>query len=340
MPGKTGHHDIIVIGASAGGLRPLQQILAALPADLPAAVFVVVHVGATSHLAEILDQCGPLPVHAAEGGAAVVPGHVYVAVPGCHLMMHDHHVLLRRGPRENLARPAVDPLFRSAACTFRSRVIGVVLSGRLNDGTAGLLAVKRCGGLAVVQQPADAAFTSMPASALRHVAIDRVASAGELGGVLALLVRELAPPPPPIPFEIRLETAIAAQELSSMRADDMLGKPSTFACPECHGVLWEIEDGGLLRFRCHVGHAYTAESVQASQAVHAETLLWNLLRNHRERAALTRRLADREEARANHVFARELRQRAHGYAEDGEIIRRLLDSRIPEAAEATTEQET
>jgi two-component system, chemotaxis family, protein-glutamate methylesterase/glutaminase len=207
---RTQYHDIVVIGASAGGLQPLQRLLADLPADLPAAVFIVLHIGATSHLAEVLDRIATVPVLRAKSGQPIEPGRIYVAVPGVHLLLHDQHILLRRGPRENLVRPAIDPLFRSAACTFGGRVIGVVLSGALNDGTAGLRAIKQCGGLAVVQQPNDAAVPDMPLSALAYAEIDHVAPVSRLGGLLARLVRQPAGETPTIPLEIRLEAAIAA----------------------------------------------------------------------------------------------------------------------------------
>jgi len=319
-------HDIIVIGASAGGLEPLNQVLAALPADLPATIFVVLHLGSRSQLAQILQHSSKLPVHAAVSGAIIEPGHVHVAIPGCHLMLHDRHILLRRGPRENLARPAIDPLFRSAACSFGARVVGVVLSGMLNDGTAGLRAIKRCGGVTVVQDPSNATYSDMPDDALRHIAVDHTAKAHEIGALLAHLAHEPAGQTPDIPFDLRLEAAIAAQELASMEANQRLGTPSEFSCPECHGVLWQIDDGGLLRYRCHVGHAYTAEAVHADQSTRTEELLWNLLRNHQERAALADRMAEQERSLHHEDAAAMLHHRARGYEEDAEIIRRLLQS--------------
>jgi two-component system, chemotaxis family, protein-glutamate methylesterase/glutaminase len=325
-PTPVPQRDIIAIGASAGGLGPLQQVLATLPSDLPAAIFVVLHIGSNSPLVEILRQHSNLPVHRAVNGAAIEPGHVHIAIPDCHLLLHDRHILLRRGPRENLSRPAIDPLFRSAACTFGSRAIGVVLSGALDDGTAGLRAIRRCGGVAVVQQPSDAAFPEMPTAALRRTAVDHVAAARAIGPLLARLIRENAGETPEIPFDIRLETAIAAQELGSMEANQQLGQPSPFSCPECRGVLWEIDDGGVLRYRCHVGHAFTAEAVQSDQSRCTEELLWTLLRNHRERAALADRMAEKQHSLQHDDLADMLRHRARGYQEDAEIIRRLLQN--------------
>src|SRR5918992_1352569 len=169
MERRSLFHDIIVIGASAGGVEPLKRLIGGLRADLPASVFIVLHIGASSHLADILDRSGPLLVTQAKSGEPIKPSRAYVAAPGAHLLLHDSHLMLRRGPRENFARPAIDPLFRSAAATFGARVIGVVLSGGLNDGTAGLRAIKRCGGLAVIQDPDEAAVPEMPESARRHV---------------------------------------------------------------------------------------------------------------------------------------------------------------------------
>lgn len=318
---KPPAHRLIVVGTSAGGLQALQSLLRDLPADLPAAVLIVQHIGGSSFLPEILARSGALPVKPARAGAEVESGEVYVAVPGTHLLVHDRHLLLRRGPRENLARPAIDPLFRSAACSYGARVIGVILSGVLNDGTAGLRAIKRCGGIAVVQDPADAPFPDMPESALRHVEVDYTVPVAEMGALLARLATEPAGTTPEIPMEIRLETAIAAQELSSMTSEDELGKQARFTCPECHGALWEITDGSILRYRCHVGHAYTGETMLAAQADHIEKMLWDLMRSHRERAELARRMADRE--RSNQL-AVHLKRRAQEYEEDAQIVHKLI----------------
>lgn len=322
---RASGHDIIVIGASAGGLQALQRLLADLPANLPAAVFVVLHMGASSHLAEILGRSGMLPVSPARNGQPIERGRVYVAVPGVHLLLHDEHVLLRRGPRENLARPAIDPLFRSAACAFGGRVIGVVLSGALNDGTAGLRAIKQCGGIAVVQDPADATVPDMPRSAQRHVDIDHMLPVGALGDLLARLAYEPAGETPEIPDRIKLETAIATQELAGMAANDQLGSPSRFTCPECHGTLWEINDGSLLRYRCHVGHALTGQFMLAAQAKETEEMLWSLMRAHQERAELARRMADQERSLNRSKLADQMTQRAKEYDEDAEVLRGLLN---------------
>jgi two-component system chemotaxis response regulator CheB len=220
---------------------------------------------------------------------------------------------------------AADRLFRSAAATFGSRVIGVVLSGALNDGTAGVRAIKQCGGVVVAQHPTDAAYPSMPLNVMRRAEVDHVVPADEMGQLLARLSCEPAGITPPIPSEIRLEPAIAAEEVAGMAAEDKLGALSRFTCPECHGALWKIDDGNLLRYRCHVGHAFTAEAMLAMQAERAEELLWSLMRAHQERATLARRMAEQERAQKNgNNLAQQLQTKAQGYDEDAAVIRSLL----------------
>lgn len=315
---------MVVIGASAGGLEVLKRLLAELPRDLPASLFIVVHIGEISILARVLSRASALPVTEARAGERPVHGRVYVAVPGKHLLLHEDHILLRRGPRENLARPAIDPLFRSAAATYGSRVIGLVLSGSLSDGTAGLRAIGRCGGLALVQDPRDALVSSMPESAIRHAEVDEVLPSSEIAGRLSVLVRQPAPPAPEVPLEVRLEAAIAAQELADMKIDDRLGSPSRFTCPECNGSLWEVADGPLLRYRCHVGHAYTDDTVLASQTEEIDRLLGTLLRSHQERAALAQRMSDNERLQGRQDLADRLSRRAVDYDHDAQLMKRLL----------------
>ncbi|TPJ76337.1 chemotaxis protein CheB [Mesorhizobium sp. B2-6-2] len=325
--GLSNRHNIIVIGASAGGIEPLKQIVANLPADLPAAIFVVLHIGQVSCLPEILDRAGTLETRPATNGEEFRTGCIYVAPPGFHLLLHDDHMMLRRGPRENLARPAIDPLFRSAALSYGASVIGVLLSGALSDGTAGLRAVKSVGGLAVVQHPKDALVPAMIESALRYVEVDHCLPAAELGPLLAKLAVEPAgesfPPPP----AVRLEAAIAAQEHSTMQEADRLGELSVFTCPECHGPLWEIEDGDMLRYRCHTGHAFTTDAVMEMQAVEAEEILWSLLRSHQQRATFATRMAERERAKRRSELAAEMGRRAKEYEADAAVIERILESR-------------
>lgn len=334
----THHHDIVVIGASAGGLEPLKQLLAELPPTLQAAILIVMHLSSSSLLAQVLGRRAVLPVEQAASGTPIKRGRVYVAAPGRHLLVHDGHLLVRRGPRENLARPAIDPLFRSAAASFGARVIGIILSGALNDGTAGLLAVKRCGGLAIVQDPQEAAVPDMPKHALRRVDVDHCVPMDRMPALLTRLVAEPAGESPEIPLGVRLEAAIAAQELTGMESEDLLGRGSPFSCPECHGALWEIDDGELLRYRCHVGHAFTGEAMLAAQAREVERTLSILLRSHQERAELARRMAAKENAEQRLELAAQFEARAQEYRESADLIEQLLAKHFSASAPDNVEE--
>jgi two-component system, chemotaxis family, protein-glutamate methylesterase/glutaminase len=327
-------HDILVVGGSAGALEPLQRMIAMFPADFPAAIFIVIHIGGhLSYLDKVLLKNAKLPVVLARNGQPIRHGCVSVAPPDRHLLLHDRHLMLRRGPQENRTRPAIDPLFRSAACTFGGRVIGVILSGGLNDGTAGLGAVKECGGLTVVQDPNDAEVGEMPRSALRAVAADHVVPASDLGRLLVNLVALPAAQTPPIPFGIRLEAAMAVQEKNRMVDMDRLGTRSRFTCPECQTTLWEIAASDLLRYRCQVGHAFTIDAMVAAQAAEMEGILWRLLQSAEESDELISRLAERAREQQNEPIARQWETRARRYKQDADLVREMLEERnIEEAA--------
>jgi two-component system chemotaxis response regulator CheB len=321
---------VVVIGASAGGVDALKRLASALPHGFPAPVLIVLHVGEVSYMPEILSRAGPLPARRPESGERILAGSIYVAPPGRHMLVHDDHILLRRGPRENLARPAIDPLFRSVACSFGARAIGVVLTGSLSDGSSGLHAIKRCGGVTIVQDPSDALVPDMPRNALDHVDVDHCVPLAELADLLARLVAEPAREPIAIPEEICLEAAIAAQEHVNMDSTDKLGRLSPFTCPECQGPLWEIEEGRLLRYRCHAGHALTAEAMLSAQGTEAENMIERLLRVHQQRAAMARRIADRDLAEGRHESARWMKEKAREYEGDAEIIGQLLVDHMAE----------
>jgi two-component system chemotaxis response regulator CheB len=225
-------------------------------------------------------------------------GNIYVAPPDCHLIVDRHHLRLVRGPRENHHRPAIDPTFRSAALAYGPRVIGVVLSGSLDDGTGGLMVIRAHGGEAIVQDPASAAFPSMPENALKMVPDAHVATLNEMPDLIAKLVSQ----PLHVTQPALVTDALAARDvrmaeldMAAVESDIRLGTPSAFGCPECGGVLWEINQDGLLRFRCRVGHAYTAQHLRAEQRQVIETALWAALRALEESAALYRRLATRSD---------------------------------------------
>lgn len=258
--------DIIVVGASAGGVEALSEIVAGLSADFPASVFVVLHSSAESPsvLAGILDRAGPLPARYAEDRERIEPGRVYVAPADQHLVIEPTRVRLTRGPKENRFRPAVDPLFRSAAQVYGPRVVGVVLTGGLDDGTSGLLAVKKLGGTAVVQDPRGAFVSSMPRSALEHVEVDYCLPLREIAPRLVRLVNSQADEGEgvrEVPEKLEIEVKIAKEDKATEAGVLRLGDPSLYACPDCHGVLLRVDDAALQRFRCHTGHAYTLEAL-------------------------------------------------------------------------------
>jgi two-component system chemotaxis response regulator CheB len=318
------NRDIVVIGGSAGALAALKLAVPALPPDLPAAVFVLIHIGAASHsvLPDLLSRAGSLPAQTARAGAAIAPGCIYVAPPDRHLLLDRGRIALRRGPRENLARPAIDPLFRSAAAEFGSRVIGVLLSGMLYDGASGLRAIKRCGGIAVVQ--ADAAYPEMPRHAIQATEVDYRVGAAELGALLVDLVGEPAGRSPEVPRDVLFEVRMAAGELAGIEAEERLGRLSPLTCPECGGSLWEIEDGPLLRHRCHVGHAYDGTMLLAEQAERIDRALWSALRAHEERAALLHRHAEHARAREAAREAKRWDELASEHDQHVQSIRELL----------------
>ncbi|MEG9526981.1 MAG: chemotaxis protein CheB [Hyphomicrobiales bacterium] len=325
------NRDIIVIGGSSGATLPLKTILGTLPKDLPAAVFVVVHIPARSLglLATVTAAAAHMPVHPAADGMAIAPGNIYLGVPDYHLILADGRIRLGRGPRENMARPSIDPLFRSAAVSYGPRVIGVLLSGLLNDGTAGLDAIKRCGGLALVQDPTDAIADEMPRSALSALEVDLTLSATRIGDVLADLVRDPAGPPRPVPPELRLEVDIAAGARVDSDVIGRLGSPAALSCPQCGGVLSTMKDGKPLRFRCQVGHGYTAELVAKEQENSVDEAMRVALRIIEERAELVRRMAADGREAGRRALAEMYDERAAEYRAYAETIRKAVLQTLP-----------
>jgi two-component system chemotaxis response regulator CheB len=282
MPAK----DIIVIGASAGGVTALQRLCAALPADLPASIFVAQHLSpsARSVLPQLLDRSGPLRALSPVDGDTIEPGRIYVGAPDHHMLLREGRILMRRGPLENRTRPAANALFRSAAVHYGARVIGVVLTGLLDDGTDGLIAIKAAGGLSIIQDPEDAEWPSMPRNALKRDHVDHAAALGDIAPLLARLAREEAGTSLRVPEEYLVEDRIAAQEFAVMEADIVTpGRPSHLSCPDCGGVLNQIEAESEIRFRCQVGHAFSALGLADAQSDELERALGVAARTHRDR---------------------------------------------------------
>lgn len=292
--------DTVVLGASAGGIEALLRVLPAFAQQSEASIFVVQHLPADgqSVLHEVLARALPLPVRFAVDGEAILPRHVYVAPPDRHLLIVDDRVRLIHGARENRARPAIDPLFRSAAVTRRGRVAAALLSGLLDDGVAGLMAVKRCGGLVYAQAPDDAAEPEMPRRAVEALGdmIDGVLPAEKLG---TLLAAQLGTPAPPaeVPEDLRLELRMLLGEVNGL---DVLSQspPSAMTCPECGGPLWALSDGRLHRYRCHTGHVYGSSSLLSAQERQIELALWAAIKGMEERSQMLSNLARDDKLRA------------------------------------------
>lgn len=286
---------VVVIGASAGGVEALTRLVSKLPADLHAAVFVVLHIPShtASQLDTILDRVTTMPVRTAQDGDPIEAGRIYVAEADRHLMIDGDGVRVTFGPREGRLRPSIDVLFRSAAATAGPRVIGVVLSGTLDDGTSGLWSIKDRGGQALVQDPATALFPGMPASAIQHVDVDAVLSLDALADAISDRARAMPDGPVlvDVPERLQVETLIA-REGNGLQAGVMqLGQVSANTCPECQGVLVQIEEGPITRFRCHTGHAYSMQSLLAAVDRTIQDKLWSAVRVVEERVLLLQQMS-------------------------------------------------
>lgn len=304
------HHDIVAIGASAGGVEVLLELVGDLPADLAAAVFVVVHqpMGHVSTLPELLSSRGPLPASHPVHGEAIEPGKIYVAPPDNHLQLRTGLLEVVRGPKDNGHRPAADVLFRTAAATYGSRVIGVILSGYQDCGTAGMMSIKARGGLAVVQDPATATAPDMPRHVVERVVVDHIVHPLELPGLITRLV---ATPAGPVGEPDRYIRQLEGAEL---------GQRAEVVCPVCTGVLTEAQPGVFQHFRCHVGHAFTLESLVREQSEEMERALWAAVRALEESAALARRVSLHESGELRQRFA----EKANTHAQQANYLRQML----------------
>jgi two-component system, chemotaxis family, protein-glutamate methylesterase/glutaminase len=325
MPAPA-QRNLIVIGGSTGAVKPLLELAARLPRRFPACILVVQHIGThTSMLPELLNQRGPLPAMFPTSGRLLEPGVIFVAPPDHHLLVTDGAVRLSREAKENYTRPAIDPLFRSAAIAKGPHVIGLLLSGLLDDGTAGLQAIKACGGLAVVQDPSDAEEPEMPASARHYVAVDAVLPVAEMADALTMMVSQPAGAAPTVPAELRDEHALSTGEVDDpMTTLDHIGRPSRISCPECSGVLWEIRNTQPPRYRCHTGHAYTIAALQHAQAVRTEQSLWGALRALQERERLLRSVAAAHRRRQAHGDAERVEAEANHLSVHAQQLQRLV----------------
>lgn len=321
----------VAIGASAGGIDALLRLAAAMPADFPATVLVTQHIGSyKSVLPQLLRQSGPNRAKHAADGDPPLPGTIYVAPPDHHMLVERERIRLLRGPKENHCRPAIDPMFRSVALAFRSQAIGVVLTGGLDDGTAGLKAIKQCGGTAIVQDPATALDPSMPRSALENVDVDFTLELHQMVPAILRIVGAGAPRAAPAapPESIGRELTILHGR-RTMENLSLIGKPSGLTCPDCGGGLWEINDDRPLRWRCHTGHAFSSQSLEAAQTETAEAALWSGVRALQEREALLRRVAVVAQAQRDEEQARAMRAQADRVGAQADRLVKIIEERAP-----------
>lgn len=304
------NHDVVAIGASAGGVEVLLGMASELPADLPASIFIVLHTSPDhpSALPDLLTKRGRLPASHPLDGEKIVPGHIYVAPPDNHLLLRQGSMDVARGPRENGQRPAADALFRSASTAYGPRVVGVVLSGYQDCGTAGMMSIKARGGVSVVQAPDTAKASEMPASVIERVPVDHVVRPAELPGLLTCLVNLPAP------------NEVAPDELVAQLEGSKPGAPAELVCPACQGVLTEAAPGEFHHFRCHAGHAFSLESLVREQSEEMERALWAAVRSLEEGAALSRRLM----SSATNELRRRFAEKAKTQMEQAGLIRDIL----------------
>jgi two-component system, chemotaxis family, protein-glutamate methylesterase/glutaminase len=324
-------HDIVVIGSSAGGVKALGSIVSNLPSDIDAAIFIVQHLApnSPSFLPQIFQDVGSLPaIHPADN-EQIVRGRIYVAPPDFHLLIKKGYVRVVRGPQENRFRPAIDALFRSAARTYGPRVLAVVLTGYLDDGTVGLQAVKKRGGVAIVQDPGEAEYPAMPRSALRYVQVDHCAPLAQIPALLMELVNQevIEQQAGAISKAMEFESDIAEQEMNTkefLENVEQIGSRTTYGCPECGGSIWQIGTEDPLRFRCHIGHSFTAGPFLAEQTEYLENTLWSAVRVLEEKVTLSRQIAQRMTDSGRLSAAAKYQEHADDLDKEVSIIRKLI----------------
>ena len=329
------HRRIIVVGGSAGSIPALGRLVAGLPANTAAAILLVVHQPsqAESRLPDVLRRAGSLEARHADDGETLREGVIYVARPDFHLLLApENRIRLVKGPKENRTRPAIDPLFRSAAAHYGDRVIGTLLSGVRDDGVSGLWTIKDQGGLAVVQDPQDAEWPDMPRNAIENLPrIDYVAPASKLGPLLGRLSAEPVAAKPTAPVSAELSEEVAMTALETGPAREHPGRPSVYACPDCHGTLFEIRQGSLVRYRCRTGHAYSLAALEEEQLVQVDGSLWNAMRAMEEYASLVEQLAERSQAEGDQPVASDRLSRAEQAREQATVLRQMIETGFGEA---------
>lgn len=284
---------MVVIGASAGGLDALAEMVENLQEGLDMAYCIVLHLsrkGIGDFVVHRLNQVTNMHCSLATHGAPIVVDNIYVARPNQHLLVKDNHFILGGGPEENRFRPSIDVLFRSAAVAYSSHAIGIILSGMLDDGTSGMWAIKRSGGTCVVQDPNEAEYPDMPLSVINNMEVDHVATLEEIGPLLTKVIKGKRGRKTAVPKDVIIESGIAERTAVSIEDVEKLGDASVFACPDCGGNLWTVKDDAVKRYRCHIGHAYSERDLVIKQAETASTTLWVAVRMMEERKHLLKKM--------------------------------------------------
>ena len=337
------NHHVITIGTSAGGIQALKTLIKQLPKNFSASIHIVQHLSneAPSNLAAVLKSVSQLPIKFANDNEVIKPGCIYLAPPDFHLIVEQGRMKVIRGPRENRMRPAIDPLFRTVAVAYRSYATGVTLTGMLDDGTAGLQAIKACGGMAIVQDPDDAAYSSMPRSAIANVEVDRIVPLKEIANILIARIKQTPPIVKEVPEDLLLEAPIARDAITEPKTMRQIGEPVAHSCPSCGGPLWQIaknnpsylknnrdhsrnDQSSLLRYRCHVGHAFTSRTLIEEQNEATERALWIALRTLEERGRLLKNMSDRYAERGADSLAEVHQERSTEALEHSVLIRNLI----------------
>ena len=320
------NHHVIAIGTSAGGITALKTLISQLPHNLNASIHIVQHLSgeAASNLPALLNKVSKLRVAFAQDREAIEVGRIYLAPPDFHLMLESDRVRVIKGPRENRMRPAIDPLFRSAAVNYRSYATGIILTGMLDDGTAGLQAIKACGGITIAQKPEDAEYSSMPESAIANVEVDYIVPLQNIAEILRKRVRQTPAIITEVPADLLLEMPISENAITSPQTMAKIGQPVAHSCPSCGGPLWQIDNDKTLRYRCHVGHAFTGLSLVEEQNETTEKALWVALRTLEERSRLLKSMSDRYAQKGSNSLAEIHIERANEAAEHAVLIRNLI----------------
>jgi len=324
--------NVIVIGASAGGMQAIAKVLVGLDRDIDATVLIVLHLSDRSNSANIaqsFQRHTELQCEEAREGVLLQRGHLYVAVPGHHLMVNNGRIRITPGAYENKHRPSIDVLFRSAAVHYGHRVIGIILTGMLEDGTSGMVAIKKCGGLCIVQDPAEAKFSDMPTSVLNKVEVDHKVGLDDMPQLILGLLRESLPPQKPIPETSRTESRLAEKMASSINELKQIADPSDYTCPDCGGGLWAVKDDLLHRYRCHTGHVYTERLLQELQDKNIEESVWVSIRMLEEKANMLLLIGQRAAENNDQDLVERYRKRARdveGHVERLKVLLSLLDN--------------